>query len=224
MNIDFSILKDYLPLFWQGFLVTLQFTGLSLLLGFVTGFILAMIKTSKSKAMGPLRAFAVFYTSVFRGTPQLVQLFLVYYATPQLLNYNISPLLSAVLCFGLNTAAYISESLKGGILGIDKGQLEAADALGVSYFRTMVYIVFPQALKVTLPSIVNEVISLLKGSSLVSVIACMDLMRAATRTVSATFHAFEPYIFVAAIYYVLVVLLSWLSRFLERKVSVSDPN
>ena len=222
MNIDFSILKDYLPLFKSGFITTLQFTGLSLVVGFVLGFVLSLIKVSKSKVMLPLRAFAAFYTSVFRGTPQLVQLFLVYYATPQLFDYKISPLAAAVLCFGLNSAAYISETLKGGILGIDKGQVEAANALGITYVRTMVFIIFPQVLKITLPSLVNEVITLLKGSSLVSVIACMDLMRAATKTVAATFHSFEPYIFVALIYYVIVLVLSWISRYLERWVSVSD--
>lgn len=92
MNIDFSILKDYLPLFKSGFITTLQFTGLSLVVGFVLGFVLSLIKVSKSKVMLPLRALAAFYTSVFRGTPQLVQLFLVYYATPQLFDYKISPL------------------------------------------------------------------------------------------------------------------------------------
>lgn len=224
MNIDFSILKDYLPLFRSGLLTTLQFTGLSLIVGLLIGFLLSLVKVSTSKALRPLRWFAIFYTSIFRGTPQLVQLFLVYYATPQLFDYNITPLQAAVLCFGLNTAAYISETLKGGILGIDKGQIEASNALGISYARTMVFIIFPQVIKITLPSIVNEVISLLKGSSLVSVIACMDLMRAATKTVSATFHSFEPYIFVAAIYYVLVLILSWFSRYLERRVSKSDSN
>ncbi len=224
MKIDFSVLKDYLPLFRSGFITTLQFTGLSLIVGFVVGFILSLIKVSKSKAMAPFRAFANFYTSVFRGTPQLVQLFLVYYATPQLFDYKIPPLQAAVLCFGLNSAAYISETLKGGILGIDKGQIEASNALGITYVRTMVFIIFPQVLKITLPSLVNEVITLLKGSSLVSVIACMDLMRAATKTVAATFHSFEPYIFVAAIYYVIVLILSWISRYLERRVSKSDSN
>ncbi len=224
MNIDFSILNDYLPLFKSGFITTLQFTGLSLVVGFVLGFILSLIKVSKSKVMMPFRAFAAFYTSVFRGTPQLVQLFLVYYATPQLFSYKISPLVAAVLCFGLNSAAYISETLKGGITGIDKGQLEAANALGITYTRTMTFIIFPQVLKITLPSLVNEVISLLKGSSLVSVIACMDLMRAATKTVAATFHSFEPYIFVALIYYVIVLALSWISKYLERWVSASDSN
>ena len=224
MNIDFSILIDYLPLFKTGLITTLVFTGLSLILGFAAGFVLSIIKTTRKKAFAPLRAFAVFYTSVFRGTPQLVQLFLIYYATPQLFDYNITPLQAAVLCFGLNTAAYISETLKGGIMGIDKGQIEAADALGITYVRRMIFIVFPQVFKITLPSLVNEIINLLKGSSLVSIIACMDLMRAATKTVAATFHSFEPYIFVAVIYYVLVMILSWVSKILERRVSVSDTN
>lgn len=224
MKIDFSILDKYIPLFKTGLYITLEVTLLSLILGFVLGFLLSLVKVSKSRLMGPFRLIADFYTSVFRGTPQLVQLFLIYYATPQLLDYNIPEIQAAVICFGLNSAAYISEILRGGILGIDKGQTEAAKALGIGYPRTMTYIILPQALKTTLPALVNEVISLLKGSSLVSTIGLMDLMRASSKTVAASFHAFEPYIFVACIYYVLVMLLTQLSRLLERKVRKSDSN
>lgn len=172
MKLDFSILIEYIPLFKSGLLITLKFTVLSLVVGFVLGFVLALIKVSKSKWLVPLRWFADFYTSVFRGTPQLVQLFIIYYATPQLFNYIIPEIQAAVICFGLNSAAYISETLKGGILGIDKGQFEASKALGISYIRTMAFIILPQALKITLPALVNESISLLKGSSLVSKRIC----------------------------------------------------
>lgn len=224
MKLDFSILIDYIPLFKSGLFITLKFTLLSLIVGFVLGFLLALIKVSKSKWLAPLRWFSDFYTSVFRGTPQLVQLFIIYYATPQLFNYVIPEIQAAVICFGLNSAAYISETLKGGILGIDKGQFEASKALGISYIRTMAFIILPQVLKITLPALVNESISLLKGSSLVSTIGVMDLMRASQKTVAATFHAFEPYIFVALIYYVTVMILTQLSKLLERKVRKSDSN
>lgn len=224
MKLDFSILSKYLPLFESGLLITCQFTILSLIVGFAVGFVLALIKVSKMKALAPLRAFAAFYTSIFRGTPQLVQLFIVYYATPQLFNYAIPELQAAVICFGLNSSAYISETLKGGILGIDKGQYEASKALGIGYLRTMIFIILPQALKITLPALVNECIALLKGSSLVSTIGVMDLMRASQRTVAATFHAFEPYLFVALIYYVIVMVLTWVSGVLERMVRKSDSN
>ncbi len=219
MTLDFSILGDYLGLFRSGLWVTVEFTALSLVVGFILGFLLALLKVSTSKALYPLRVFANIYTAIFRGTPQLVQLFIVYYATPQLFNYVIPELQAAVLCFGLNSAAYISESLKGGIQGIDRGQYEASKAMGIGYTRTMIFIILPQALRVTLPALVNETISLLKGSSLVSTIGVMDLMRASQRTVSATFRAFEPYIFVAGIYFVMVALLTWLSQFLERRIN-----
>ncbi len=224
MKLDFSILTGYLPLFRSGLWITLQFTLLSMVVGFALGFILALIKVSKSKFLAPLRWFATFYTSVFRGTPQLVQLFIIYYATPQLFGYSIPELNAAVICFGLNSAAYISETLKGGILGIDKGQFEASKALGIGYIRTMLFIILPQALKITLPALVNECISLLKGSSLVSTIGVMDLMRASQKTVAATFHAFEPYLLVALIYYIVVMALTQVSKLLERKVRKSDTN
>ena len=217
--LDFTILNDYLPMLGQAIILTLEFTLLSTVVGFLWGIVLSLIKISKIK---PLVLFAQFYTSIFRGTPLLVQLMLIYYATPQLLNYQITALQAGVLTFGLNSAAYISESIRGGILSVDKGQWEAAMSLGVPKHRLLIDIVFPQAFKNTLPSLVNESIALLKDSSMVSIIGVADTMRRASLIQAKTFRAFEAFIVAALVYYILVMALTTLGRYLERRVHVSD--
>ena len=217
--LDFSILADYIPMLGRAVFLTLEFTLLSTIVGYLWGIVLSLIKISKIK---PLVLFAQFYTSVFRGTPLLVQLMLIYYATPQLLNYQITALQAGVLTFGLNSAAYISESIRGGILSVDKGQWEAAMSLGVPKHRLMCDIVFPQAFKNTLPSLVNESIALLKDSSMVSIIGVADTMRWASLIQAKTFRAFEAFIVAALVYYVLVMALTALGGHLERRVRVSD--
>lgn len=217
--LDFSILSPYIPLLGKAILLTLEFTLLSTILGYLLGLLFSLIKISKIK---PLVAFATVYTSVFRGTPLLVQLMLVYYATPQLFNYQITALQAGVLTFGLNSAAYISESIRGGILSVDKGQWEAAMSLGIPKHRMMLNIVFPQAFKNSLPSLVNESIALLKDSSMVSIIGVADTMRWASLIQAKTFKAFEAFIVAALIYYVLVMALTLLGNYLERKVRQSD--
>ena len=215
----FGRVAEYKKLFMSGVAVTLKFTCLSLVAGFVLGTILALIKVSTIK---PLQLFATFYTSVFRGTPLLVQLFLVYFATPQLTGYKIPTLNAAVITFGLNSAAYVSEILRGGIQSIDKGQYEAAMALGVPYYKMMKDIIIPQAVKVVLPGLVNEMIALLKESSLVSTIGVIDMMRASQTVMNVTYLAFEPFIIVALMYYVLVMILTCLANILEGRLRKND--
>lgn len=219
MDLHFSEMGQYLPLIFNGILVTLKFTALSTIFGFIWGTILALIKVSRIK---PLEIFARIYTSIFRGTPLLVQLFLVYFATPQLTGYSISALEAAVLTFGLNSGAYISEILRGGIMSIDKGQREAAMSLGVPYRQMMFDIIIPQALKHVLPGLVNESIALLKESSLVAMIGVTDVLRGAQMIQSATYKAFEPYMMAAVAYYVLVMILTMIASRLERRVRRGD--
>ncbi len=216
---QFDKMVQFTPLLIKGIKVTLEFTALSTIVGFILGIIISIIKVSK---ITPLRWLANFYTSIFRGTPLLVQLFLIYYATPQLFNYKIPALNAAVITFGLNSAAYISEVLRGGIEAIDKGQQEAAMALGVPYFNTMFDIIFPQALKHVLPGLVNESIALLKDSSMVATIGVMDVLRASETIMNTTFIPFEPLILGALIYYVLVGILTCIAKVLERRVNRSD--
>ena len=216
---DFSVLEPYMPLLAGSVWVTLKFTFFSTIMGFLGGFVLALITLSKNRAAS---FFAKAYISVFRGTPLLVQLMLIYFATPQLTSYTISPLEAGVLSFGLNSAAYISEALRGGILSVTRGQWEAALSLGVPKYRFVLDVILPQAVKNALPSLVNESIMLLKDSSLVSVIGVADTLRWADLIQAKTFRAFEAFIVAAAVYYVLVMLLNLLGAYLEKKVRVSD--
>ncbi|GGF93628.1 amino acid ABC transporter permease [Paenibacillus abyssi] len=219
MNLDFSVLNGYVPYVLKGIAITLLFTLVSALFGFIWGTILSLFKISDIK---PLKWFANLYTSIFRGTPLLLQLFLIYYATPQLFKYDISPLMAAGLAFGLNSAAYLSETIRAGIMSVDRGQREAAMSLGIPYKTMMISIILPQAIKNILPALVNECIALLKESSLVSVIGVEDLMRRANVVGSDTFRYFEPLVFVGVIYYVLVLMLTMIARVLERRMRRSD--
>jgi polar amino acid transport system substrate-binding protein len=219
LNLDFSILKDYVPYMLRGIYVTLLFTLVSALFGFIWGTVLSMFKLSSIR---PLKWFANVYTSIFRGTPLLLQLLLIYLAIPQLFNYQISPLLAAGLAFGLNSAAYLSETIRGGIIAVDRGQREAALALGLSEKTTMMSIVLPQAFKNILPALVNECVALVKESSLVSVIGVADILRRANVIQATEFRAFEPLLFAGLIYYVLVLILTSFAGLLERRLRRSD--
>jgi len=219
MDWNFDQIVPYIPFIFEGIKVTLQVTLISVVLGFIWGSILALIKISK---LGPLNWFAVAYTSVFRGTPLILQLSFVYFATPQLTGYSISQWEAAVLTFTLNSAAYISETIRGGILAVDKGQWEAAKALGVPYRRMMLEIILPQGVKNILPALVNETIALLKESALVSTIGLADILQNANVVRGVTFRYLEPYIIAGVLYYVMVMLLTWVARFVERRMRRSD--
>ncbi|MFM1650641.1 amino acid ABC transporter permease [Brevibacillus sp. B_LB10_24] len=217
MHLDFSQIDfRYIA---EGMYTTLEFTVLAAIFGFVWGAVLSLFKIS---SIAPLKWFAVFYTSIFRGTPLILMIALVYFATPQLTQYDITALQAGVITLGLNSAAYISETIRAGILAIDKGQREAAIALGVPYRQMMLDIIFPQALKNILPAMVNESIALLKDSALVSTIGALDILRRATIVGANTFLYFEPLIFAALLYYVMVMLLTLAARSLERRLRRSD--
>jgi arginine/lysine/histidine transport system permease protein len=219
MNLNFTQILPSIPYILQGILVTLQFTLLSALFGFIWGTILSLFKISSFK---PLYAFGMAYTSVFRGTPLILQLALVYFATPQLTGYTISALEAGVITFTLNSAAYISETIRAGILAVDRGQWEAATSLGVPYKLTMWDVILPQAFKNILPALVNECIALLKDSALVSTIGAADLLRRANIVAAEKFVYFEPLLFVGVIYYIMVMALTFAAQSLERRLRLSD--
>ena len=218
-SFGFNKIALSIPFIIQGILVTLQFTAISAFFGFIWGTILSLFKISIFK---PLVWFANAYTSIFRGTPLLLQIALVYYATPQLTGYDIPALLAGVITFTLNSGAYISETIRGGILAVDKGQREAALSLGVPYQPMMKDIILPQAIKNILPALVNESIALLKDSALVSTIGVADLLRRAQIVGAEKFIYFEPLIFAGVVYYLLVMSLTWGGYALERRLQRSS--
>jgi len=217
--LNFEQIVPYIPFILQGVKVTLLFTLLSTVFGFIWGSVLALIKISDIK---PLKWLAIAYTSVFRGTPLILQLTFVYFATPQLFGYNISQIEAAVLTFTLNSGAYISETIRAGIMAVDKGQREAAMSLGVPYRRMMFDIILPQAFKNILPALVNESIALLKESALVSTIGVADIMQQANVVKGATFNYFAPYLVAGGLYYVMVMILTWVARMVEGRLRRSD--
>jgi arginine/lysine/histidine transport system permease protein len=219
MNLDFSQIVPYIPFILEGIWVTLKFVFVSIIFGFVFGTILALFKISRMKI---LNWFADAYTSIFRGTPLILQLMIIYFAIPQLTGYDISPFLSAILAFGLNSSAYISEIIRAGIQAVDKGQVEAAQALGVPYGLMMKDLIFPQALKNILPALMNEFITLTKESAIVSTIGYLDLMRRAQVVGADTYRNFEPLIFVGLIYWLLVMGLTLIGKRVERRLKYSD--
>jgi His/Glu/Gln/Arg/opine family amino acid ABC transporter permease subunit len=219
MIFHFERIVEHIPFILQGTLVTLEYTLIALSIGLILGTGLAMMTLSK---IWPIKRFATFYISIFRGTPLLVQLSLIYFATPQLIGYQITALEAGLLAFSLNSTAYVSEIIRAGIEAIDKGQFEAAKSLAIPHTQMMIAIIMPQAIRNILPALVNEAVNLLKESALVSVIGEMDLLRRANIVSSQTFLYFEPLLFVALVYYVLVSVLSQLSKVLERRLKRSD--
>ena len=215
MSLNFALIALYLSMFASGLAVTLEVTACSLALAFAVGFLVAVLKVLPCR---PLRLLLDFYTSIFRGVPLIVLLFLAYFATPQLTGYKISMFAAGVLTLGLNGSATVSETLRGGIEGVDRGQSDAAYSLGMRYTQVMVSIIIPQALRSVVPALVNEVITVLKSSSLVAVIGLMDLMRAAQSIQAITYRAFEPFFIAAIIYYIIVMGLTWLGSRWEKLV------
>ncbi|MDO4849297.1 MAG: amino acid ABC transporter permease [Coriobacteriia bacterium] len=211
----FELLVPYIPMFLQGLAVTCEVTAAALVLAFALGTLIAIGKVAGRR---PLRATLDFYTSIFRGVPLIVLLFIAYFATPQLTGWKIDMFTAGVLTLGLNGSATVSETLRGGIEGVDAGQYDAAKSIGLSYGKTMRLIVIPAALRSVAPALVNEVITVLKSSSLVATIGLMDMMRAAQSVQALTYRAFEPFLAVAVVYYVIVMALVALSRRLERRL------
>lgn len=212
---NFSVVEPYASMFWGGLAVTLEVTGTALVLAFALGAVIAVLKVLPCR---PLRLLLDFYTSVFRGIPLIVLLFIAYFATPQLTGFKISMFAASVLTLGLNGSATVSETLRGGIEGVDAGQYDASRALALPYTTMMARIIIPQALRSVAPALVNEVITVLKSSSLVATIGLMDMMRAAQSVQALTYRAFEPFIVVAIIYYVIVMCLTAVARVLEKRL------
>ena len=212
---NFSVVEPYASMFWGGLAVTLEVTGAALVLAFALGAVIAVLKVLPCR---PLRLLLDFYTSIFRGIPLIVLLFIAYFATPQLTGFKISMFAASVLTLGLNGSATVSETLRGGIEGVDAGQYDASRALALPYTTMMARIIIPQALRSVAPALVNAGITVLKSSSLVATIGLMDMMRAAQSVQALTYRAFEPFIVVAVIYYVIVMCLTAVARVLEKRL------
>ena len=206
----------------EGVGYTLALTGLSLLLGIVLGLLTAIVRVvfEKTDRLYYLDRIARLYVSIIRGTPLMVQLLIIYFVL--LLPIGIEKFPAAVLCFGLNSGAYVSEIIRGGIMSVDAGQTEAGRSLGFSYGSTMFHIVMPQAFKAVLPALCNEFITLLKETSVAFYIGVADLTRAGIKIRSITYSNFMPLVAVALVYLGLVLILTKLVGILERRLRKSE--
>ncbi len=211
-----QLLQRFFGDFVRGAGVTLELTAVGLLLGFVLGLLLALAKIYAPRWLSGI---ATAYIEIFRGTPLLVQLFLIYYGLPSL-GITLSQTLSAYLALGLNSAAYQAEYLRGAIQAIGPSQMMAGRSIGLSHWQTIRHVILPQALRLALPSWSNEPISLLKTTAVVFLIAVQDLMAKAKRAATITYNPIGSYLAVAVVYLLMVFALNALLKWLERKTKI----
>ena len=227
MKFDFSVISDAAATLGKAYGWTLFIAVGALLIGVVLGTLIAVCKVIPhnnfiTKALDKITSL---YVAIFRGTPLTVQLFIFYFiifASVTIINSVIHPYLIAVVGFGLNSAAYVSETIRAGILSVDKGQMEAGRALGLSYGKTMRSVIIPQAAKSIIPPLGNEAITLVKDTSVAIVIGVTEFFTAIRNIVSATYNVLTPYIFAAIVYFVTVLIMTVLLNALEKRLRRSD--
>ena len=206
-----------------GLINTVKVAVLGLIIGILIGSVIAIIKVSpKNKATSVLGKICDVYVALFRGTPMVVQLLIGYFVLFPALNILLPGVIIAIIIFGLNSAAYVSEMMRSGIQSVDSGQLEAARALGMPYYMAMMKIVIPQSIKNILPTLGNEFIVLVKDTSIVSFIAVVDLTKAFKSIGDATYEYIVPYLFLALVYLILVLGITLLVRIMERRLKKSE--
>ncbi|AJC23467.1 amino acid ABC transporter permease [Pandoraea pulmonicola] len=209
-----------MPVLLQGTVLTVKFALMSMVFGLAIGIVVAIMGIGKVRV---LRAIARAYVSIMRGTPLLVQIFVVYYGLPGI-GISLEPTPAGVLTLSLNVGAYLSESMRGALEGMPRGQWHAAYSLGLSYWQTLRYVIAPQALRIAVPSLGNSLISLIKDTSLVSVITVTELLRSAQEVIASTYQPLPLYLACAAIYWVLSTGLSALQRRIEKRLALPARN
>ena len=225
-NIEIFWTRFTSPGHFQNFLTglrnTLEIAVIGFLIGLFLGCLLSTVQIipSKNPFVTVLKRIIDVYVAVFRGTPMVVQLLLFHFAIFALV--KIPPVIEAAAIFGLNSAAYMTEIIRGGINSVDKGQMEAGRALGLSFSTSMVRVVIPQAIKNVVPTLGNELISLLKETSIVSMIALLDLTKAFKNIAESTYEYFVPYIGLAIVYLFIVIVLTVIINLIERRLRRSD--
>ncbi|MFJ2991727.1 amino acid ABC transporter permease [Pandoraea sp. NPDC087047] len=212
----FELAAQSMPVLLQGTVLTIKFAVMSMVFGLAIGVVVAIMGIGKFRLP---RAIARAYVSIMRGTPLLVQIFVIYYGLPGI-GISLEPTPAGVLTLSLNAGAYLSESMRGALAGMPRGQWLASYSLGLSYWQTLRYIIAPQALRIAVPSLGNTLISLIKDTSLVSVITVTELLRSAQEVIASTYQPLPLYLTCAAIYWVLSTGLSALQRRIEKRLAL----
>ena len=219
--------EDRWVTYFKGLLTTVEVTVLALILGVILGVVVATIRTAhdqqrlgrRNPVLGVVNLFCKIYVTVIRGTPMMVQLMIMGFV---IFKSSRNFTMVGALSLGINSGAYVAEIIRGGLMSLDPGQSEAGRSLGLGYLDTMRFIVIPQAFKAILPSLGNEFITLLKDTSLISVIAGKEIVYFAKSIVTKTYEAMYPYVITAIMYLILVLIFSWLQGKLERRLRQSD--
>lgn len=215
------VFNESTPLLLKGMLVTAQVTVISLFIAFFLGLFTSLLGRS---AIKPLTWVAKGYIWIIRGTPLLVQVFFIYFGLPQMMqaigfsDFRLTAYVASIISLSLNAGAYIAEIFRGGIQAVDPGQVEAARSLGLSKFRTMIRVVLPQALRISIPSLVNQMIITLKDTSIVSIISLAEIVYQAKIYIGTTMQSFGTWTLVGAYYLVLVTLLTFVSNYVEKRL------
>ncbi|WP_028611458.1 amino acid ABC transporter permease [Paenibacillus harenae] len=212
---DFSILIEYFDFYIEGFVNTIYASILALLGSFLLGTVIAVFRITTVK---PLRWLGTVYVEFIRNIPLLLIVYLFYLVLP-MLGITLNGFISGTIGLTVYTAAFIAETIRAGIMSVPKGQSEAALSSGLTYVQTMRYVILPQAIKIVIPPLSNQFINLVKNSSVLSVIAGLDLMYFGDRVAGKTYATFDTYIFVAVFYLVLTLPLSYAALILERRLA-----
>ncbi|MBQ1537473.1 MAG: amino acid ABC transporter permease [Ruminococcus sp.] len=218
---DFGkVFSGAMPLLLEGLRLTVITSLVSILIGMVIGLLVCLMKMSKNVV---LRAIAGVYIWIIRGTPMLVQAFIVFFGVPQVVrmfvsDFKFTALTAGIITLSLNAGAYLAEIYRGGIMAVPKGQTEAARSLGLSQGQAMRKVVLPQAIKFSIPSLVNQFIITIKDTSILSAIGMAELVNKAKTYVGSTYTFFETYLVVAAMYLVIISILMIISNYIEKKL------
>ena len=216
---DLEIITSSFPLLLAGAGVTIEITALSVGFGMAIGIVISLIRMTGIRL---LRILGNVYVDFLRGTPLLVQIFLVYFALPALIHPQVDAFCAAVFACSINSGAYVAEIFRGGIESIDRGQMEAGRSLGMNWWQTMRFVILPQAFKRIIPPLGNEFIAMLKDSSLVSVIGFEELTRRGQLIIARTYASFEIWLSVAFIYLIMTFAVARLVGLLERRYKKNE--
>lgn len=215
----FEVFWEYRDYYLSGLQSTLLLAAIGVLGGFVVGIIVALMRMSRLKV---LRGIGSIWVEILRGTPMLVQLFIIHYGLAQALDLKFTELQSGAITLIINSSAYLAEIFRAGIQGVDRGQSEAARSLGMSQGMTMRFIVLPQALKTVLPAIGNEFITIIKESSIVYLVGFAEMMYQANSIVTMTYDGLTPYLVIGIMYFILTFTLSKILGAFERRLMSRD--
>jgi glutamine transport system permease protein len=214
------VMRDVFPLLMRGMVITVETTIAALIIALFLGLFFCLLGMSHFPV---LRLIAKAYIWIIRGTPLLVQTFFIYFGIPQLIqslgfDFRLSPLTAGIITLSMNAGAYIAEIFRGGIQAIDHGQMEAARSLGLSHYRAMFRIILPQAMRISIPSLVNQFIISLKDTSIVSVISLAEIVYEAKIYIGRTMQSFATWTIVGAVYLLIITVLSQISTHVEKRL------